>query len=447
MSDPPRVVAAGPVVAAPAEVAAPEQPRAEDRVNSDSRPSDLRITDMRTISLTGLPMNCTIIRIDTNQGISGYGEVRDGASKSYALVLKSRLVGENPCDIDRLFRKVRQFGFHARQGGGVSAVEMALVDLAGKAYGVPAYQLAGGRFRDKVLCYADTPSRLDPDVMAALIQHRVDQGYRFLKMDIGIDLVAGIKGAVNAPPDALGRADVMHPFTGIQLTTIGIDALVEYVGRIREAVGYTLPLAADHFGHLGLESCIRLGRALDQFTLAWYEDMIPWQFTDQYVRLSESVTTPICTGEDIYLRDGFRDLVERRARRRRPPRHHDLAAGSSRRSGSATTPASTGSRWRSTWPARPWPRLPASTRLLRPSTSWRWRTTRPTSRNGAASSAASRRRSSQDGSIAVPETPGLGLHRSRSRTPANRSSTRVIPTGSRRRRAGIPSAHHDRLWS
>ena len=105
----------------------------------------------------------------------------------------------------------------------------------------------------------------------------------------------------------------MHPFTGIQLTTIGIDALVEYVGRIREAVGYTLPLAADHFGHLGLESCIRLGRALDQFTLAWYEDMIPWQFTDQYVRLSESVTTPICTGEDIYLRDGFRDLVERRA--------------------------------------------------------------------------------------------------------------------------------------
>ncbi len=149
--------------------------------------------------------------------------------------------------------------------------------------------------------------------MAGQLQRRVDQGYRFLKMDIGIDLVAGITGAVNAPPDALGRADVMHPFTGIQLTTIGIDALVEYVGRIREAVGYTLPLAADHFGHLNLESCIRLGRALDQFTLAWYEDMIPWQFADQYVRLSEAVTTPICTGEDIYLRDGFRDLVERRA--------------------------------------------------------------------------------------------------------------------------------------
>src|SRR4029079_13674670 len=113
-----------------------------------------------------------------------------------------------------------------------------------------------------------------------------------LKMDMWRALWAGIKGAVTAPPDALGRADVMHPFTGIQLTTIGIDALVEYVGRIREAVGYTLRLAADHFGHLALESFTRLGRALDQFTLAWYEDMSPWQFADQYLRLSEAVTTP-----------------------------------------------------------------------------------------------------------------------------------------------------------
>ena len=134
----------------------------EQNVNTNSRPSDLRITDMVTISLTGLPMNCILIRIDTNQGISGYGEVRDGASKTYALMLKSRIVGENPCNIDKIFRKIKQFGFHARQGGGVCAIEMALFDLAGKAYGVPAYQLVGGKFRDKILCYADTPSRKDP---------------------------------------------------------------------------------------------------------------------------------------------------------------------------------------------------------------------------------------------------------------------------------------------
>jgi L-alanine-DL-glutamate epimerase-like enolase superfamily enzyme len=285
----------------------------EQNVNTNSRPSELRITDMVTLRLAGLPMDCTIIRIDTNQGISGYGEVRDWASKTYALMLKSRIIGENPCNIDRIFRKIKQFGHHARQGGGVSAVEMALFDLAGKAYGVPAYQLAGGKFRDKILCYADTPSRKDPKEMAAQLKRRMEQGFKFLKMDVGIDLVAGIPGTINSPPEVLAVNTVMHPFTGIQLTTKGIDKLVDYVGTIRDEVGYELPLAADHFGHLGVESCIRLGRALDQFTLAWYEDMIPWQFFDQYARLSQSVTTPICTGEDIYLKEGFQKLVDHRA--------------------------------------------------------------------------------------------------------------------------------------
>ncbi len=285
----------------------------EQNVNTNSRPSDLRITDLRAISLCGLPMDCYIIRIDTNQGISGYGEVRDWGSKNYALMLKSRILGENPCNIDKIFRKIKQFGHHARQGGGVSAIEMALFDLAGKAYGVPAYQLAGGKFRDKILCYADTPTENDPQAMAAQLKRRVGQGFQFLKMDIGINLVTDIPGTINAPPGMVGTNDIMHPFTGIQLTTKGVDHIVNYVGAIRDEIGYELPIAADHFGHLNLESCIRLGQALDQFSLAWYEDLIPWQFTDQWLRLAQSVTTPVCTGEDIYLKDGFKDLIEQRA--------------------------------------------------------------------------------------------------------------------------------------
>jgi hypothetical protein len=124
--------------------------------NTSSKPSDLKITDLRVATVVKAPMTCHLIRIDTNQGITGYGEVRDGASKNYALMLKSRLVGENPCNIDRVFRKVKQFGFHARQAGGVCGVEMALWDLAGKAFNVPAYQMAGGKFRDTVRLYADT---------------------------------------------------------------------------------------------------------------------------------------------------------------------------------------------------------------------------------------------------------------------------------------------------
>ena len=108
--------------------------------------------------MRALPFDVSLLRIDTNQGITGYGEVRDGASPTYALLLKSRLLGENPCNIDKIFRKIKQFGFHGRQGGGVCGIEMALFDLAGKAYGVPAYQLAGGKFRNKVLIYCDTDS-------------------------------------------------------------------------------------------------------------------------------------------------------------------------------------------------------------------------------------------------------------------------------------------------
>lgn len=283
-----------------------------DGVNTHSRPSELRITDMRVANFVGLPMDVSIIRIDTNQGISGYGEVRDWASKTYALMLKSRVLGENPCNIDKIFRKIKQFGHHARQAGGVCGIEMALMDLAGKAYGVPAYMLAGGKFRDKVLCYCDTPSVNDAVEMGNRLKARVERGFKFLKFDVGIDLVAHIPGTISAPPGMIDTRHVMHPFTGIQLTKKGIDLLVEYVGTVRDIVGHEVPLAADHFGHLNLESCIRLGRELDQFTLAWYEDMIPWQFADQYVRLSQSVTTPICTGEDIYLKENFKPLIESR---------------------------------------------------------------------------------------------------------------------------------------
>ncbi|RME64494.1 MAG: mandelate racemase/muconate lactonizing enzyme family protein [Caldilineae bacterium] len=284
-----------------------------DSINTYSRPSELKITDLRIANLAGLPMRMTLIRIDTNQGISGYGEVRDGASKVYALMLKARLLGENPCNIDKVFRKIKQFGFHARQAGGVCGVEMALMDLAGKAYGVPAYMFAGGKFRDKVLCYSDTPSAPDGKEMGRRLEGRMDMGFKFLKMDVGIGLLRDVPGALVAPPDMLDTRHVMHPFTGIQITDKGIDHLCQYVEDVRSIVGYEIPLAVDHFGHIGLKSCIRLGKALDKYTLAWYEDMIPWQLTDQWAELTRAVDTPTCTGEDIYLKEGFMPLLEKQA--------------------------------------------------------------------------------------------------------------------------------------
>ena len=284
-----------------------------DQVSTASSPSDLKITDLRIAVVGEGGWRWPIIKLETNQGLVGIGEVRDGASARYALMLKSRLLGENPCDIDRLFEVIKQFGGHGRLGGGVCGVEMALCDLAGKAYGVPAYMLAGGKYRDRIKVYADTPSKRDPEEMGKLLKDRMDRGFEMLKMDIGLWIASEVEGGVINKKVSAERATLMHPFTGIQVTDYGISMMQEYVGTVRDIIGYEIPLASDHFGHMGVENAIRIGKALDQYTLAWYEDMIPWQFVDQWMALKDGVDTPVCTGEDIYLREGFMPLVDARA--------------------------------------------------------------------------------------------------------------------------------------
>lgn len=299
--------------------------RPEDHVRAHSRPTDLKITDLRTATVGWDQWHFTIVRIDTNQGLRGYGEVRDFASKNYALMLKRHLLGENPCNVDKLFRKIKQFGGHARQGGGVCGVEMALMDLAGKAYGVPAYALAGGQFRNKIRMYCDTPNEATGKAMGKKLKERLAKGFTMLKMDVGIQPLIGMKDALCWPygvlPTDAGDEhtrmfninQMMHPFTHVRLTPKGIDKICEYVADVRSVVGYEVPIAADHFGHIGVDDCLRLGQALEPFNLAWLEDMVPWQFTDQWVQLERALNTPVCTGEDIYLAEGFRPLIEARA--------------------------------------------------------------------------------------------------------------------------------------
>ena len=80
---------------------------------------NLKITDMRFCDIDGMPKRCTLLKLYTNAGIVGYGEVRDAATKTYAALLKSRLLGENPLNVDKIFHRIKQFGFHSRQGCGI----------------------------------------------------------------------------------------------------------------------------------------------------------------------------------------------------------------------------------------------------------------------------------------------------------------------------------------
>jgi len=279
------------------------------------------------------------MKIYTNQGLVGLGEVRDGASRTYAEMLKSRILGENPCEIDKIFRRIKQFGGPARQAGGVCGIEIALWDLAGKAYGVPVYQMLGGKFRNKIRIYCDTDvsGKHTGKDMGEALKKRMEMGFTFLKMDLGIGILHNEKGALCAPlgflqepqenweknkgDDPLVKKyarnrnydyyNIAHPFTGIHITEKGFDILEQYVADVRSVIGYEIPLAIDHFGHICVEDCIKLCRRIEKYNIAWAEDLIPWQYTDQYVRLRNSTTVPICTGEDIYLKEGFKPLFEK----------------------------------------------------------------------------------------------------------------------------------------
>ena len=281
-------------------------------VKRASEPSALRITDLRVAVIANAPMTCPLIRLETNQGLVGYGEVRDGASETYALFLKSRLLGENPCNVDRIFRKIKQFGGHARQAGGVCGIEMACMDLAGKAWGVPAWQMLGGKFRDTVRLYADTVQHDDPKEQGRRLRERMDRGITYLKQDFGIGLLREKPGMLSMPSGATGtgRSMVMHPFTGIEITDQGIAYLSDWVGQIREIVGMEIPLSTDHYGHIGVNSCIKLARAMEKWNLAWMEDMVPWQLGGLMKEIKDNTTTPILTGEDIYLKEDFIKLID-----------------------------------------------------------------------------------------------------------------------------------------
>jgi L-alanine-DL-glutamate epimerase-like enolase superfamily enzyme len=281
--------------------------------NTNSKPSDLKITDLRIAVLRNVPMTSPVIRIDTNQGISGWGEVRDGATKNYALEMKSRIIGENPCNVDKIFRKIKQFGGQARQAGGVSGIEVALWDLAGKAYNVPIYQMLGGKFRDRIRIYCDTTFSPDPKVFAERLKERVAMGFTWLKMDLSV--VRG-QGSVTAPAGIAQQytgVPMEHPFMATEVTEKGLEAAANYVAAVRELIGMDVPLSADHFGNIGVNSCIRLGKALTRYNLSWLEDMIPWQETALLKQIADAVDIPILTGEDIFLKEPFETLCRAHA--------------------------------------------------------------------------------------------------------------------------------------
>ncbi len=295
--------------------------RLEGAVPAYSRSSDLKITDMR-LAVVASNYDYPILRIDTNQGIYGLGEVRDAGHVNNALQFKSMLLGQNPCNVHMIFRAMKRFGSWGREGGGVSGIEIALLDLVGKAYGIPCYQLLGGKYRDKVRIYADTPAPDDatPEAYAAAVRGRKQLGCTFIKFDIRPALFENTPGALAGSATKyeydLGkrwRAPGTGP--GARLTDRGIAAAVEVAAAVRETVGWDVSLCTDHFGHghMTANEVVRMAKAVEPYGLAWLEDPMPWHDIAGHKEVTSQINVPVAAGEELYLWDGFRELIEERA--------------------------------------------------------------------------------------------------------------------------------------
>jgi len=262
-------------------------------------PSKLKITDLRT-AVVASNFDYPLVRIDTNQGVYGLGEVRDAGHRESALMYKGLLLSQNPMNLDKLFRRMKPFAGHGREGGGISGIEMALWDITGKVYEVPVYQLLGGKYRDKIRLYGDTPRPEEPtpEGFADKVLDRKKIGLTFIKFDLGIGILR------NRVPGAL---------IGSLVTDKGIAYMASCVEAVREAVDWEIPLAIDHFGPLSAKDCIRLGRALEEFSLSWLEDMRPWFDVEGNRKITKAITTPTLTGEDIFGLPGFREIIDKRA--------------------------------------------------------------------------------------------------------------------------------------
>jgi len=259
----------------------------------------LKITDVRTASLGALH-----VRVYSDQGLFGHGEAVDAVSGGAPIVagFRNALIGQDPLNVEAIFERLRVSGiFGGAQAGqyvaALTAVEIALWDLTGKALGLPIYQLLGGKMRDRIRMYCDsgTDNRNDPRAKEFIAQI-IEMGFTAAKIDID-------NGADPARFDRVNWT----------ANNAEIDHMIDKVAFMRESLPKTIDLAADMHGRYDVGTGKRVARELESFRLLWLEEPVPPENVDALRDVRESTHTPICCGENLYLRHGFRELLEKRA--------------------------------------------------------------------------------------------------------------------------------------
>ena len=262
----------------------------------------MKITHIGSVLLK--PTGWVLIKVKTDEGITGIGEAYHGAGVHQIAVderLTKPLIGQDPRNVDKLFRDMMDSmsasGFY--QGAvmsAISGIESALWDITGQAAGVPIWQLLGGKFRDKIRIYNDCHAgeTETPEAYATKAREVEARGFTAIKFDI--DPLPSRRDRYNR---CISNDDIAH--------------YVELVTAIRESLDSNTDLAIDAHWFYAPVDILKVAHAFEDLDLLWLEDPIPPENIAAMEGVTKSTRTPICTGENFYTRFGFRDLIETQA--------------------------------------------------------------------------------------------------------------------------------------
>jgi L-alanine-DL-glutamate epimerase-like enolase superfamily enzyme len=288
------------------------------------RTCPVKIVDLKCAVIGNNP----IVRIVTDAGIDGYGEVEHYKPylKPFILFFRDALIGEDPTLVERTMLKIRQRGAFKPYGAAVSVIETALWDIAGKAAGLPVHKLLGGKVRDHVRTYNGSLrkplARYEPEDYAADCQRMMalPEGFRIIKQPIAFHspMKLAVPDFYYGQPMKIDRAKYHGVVDRGLLTEKGLNHIIACIAAMKAVTGDKVGLALDCGPGFTVPDAIRLARAVEKYNLLWLEDMItgdyvPYVNADLYREVTRATTTPIHTGEQIYLRQNFKSLIESHA--------------------------------------------------------------------------------------------------------------------------------------
>ena len=257
------------------------KPRA-DQVLADERPP---IESRQRARISNV-----VVRLRTDEGLDGYGMVGVGSPASIDVIryhLEPLVLGQDPFDVERtwelMFRRTLNIGRKGLVLEAISAIDIALWDIMGKATGQPVYNLLGGRTRDTIRTYASQLYATDDlDKLHDEAKGYLDAGFTAMKMRF-----------------ACGPMDGRH----------GMKVNYDLVRTVRDAVGSEVDLMADVYQGWDVPYAISMIRMLDEFELGWIEEPVIPEDLEGYARIRNSVRTPIAGGEHEFTRYGYRDMI------------------------------------------------------------------------------------------------------------------------------------------